>query len=284
MKRVLLFYMLVLIVLSFSCKSNPYYSYSGENRISSFPVNDLQIISSGSLRYHKKKWSPFSHSSVEKIESLSENEIFIHGERQERSKIHLWIAGNEYSWEGHIRFKSVENKLYISFIKGYAETEIDSWLSFIEINTEYGKVKVKSKISNTVIESFPYKFAEFLTDDNLYTVYATVENFYSPKLLFSDKIPEAKPLSLDSSRHAINRDDQIFQILDGKGVVVAELRDDTYSIYSSLSSEKINSMKTCLGVLRTVIRISRELGCNSCNEAEYKKKNKINDNPPKTLF
>jgi hypothetical protein len=276
-KSIFLFVELSFILILFSGCTG--FVKSDEKKISSFPINNLQIIYSGELKYHDCKWKLIYFSPSENVEpSASELVVQCDNHSITHEKVNDDIYGK---WKGIIKTDTIEKKIQINYtVDGDGSGGYNIILEEIIINL--GKFKI-SRIRNFAIDSFPYKFTDFFIDNNRFSVYAIVEDLWVPWSLFSDKNNEEtlqkKWSSFNSVQDALFRKDQQFQILNSEGIVVAEFLNDKYTIYNSVKVEEINQIKVSIGVLKSVIEVAGRRGA-----PDPVFKNRKKDNPPKTLF
>ncbi len=254
---------LISLTLS-SCSSCIYYEKTGEIKNNIISTDNLTPLSSGPIVYKEYEWRFFSSKEAEKILPASPDEIVVNGEviKNREGQTVLENYSTAYSWRGFIRYESEGKRATVILSVTRREGQAGHTFDFQEISTEDGTIILRNgRIQNEWIESFPYAVGDCIFSGCSYTIYATVEDVYLPKQMFSGKesVENSIKSSFNTDIRTIFRKDQVFQIIDRSGKVVAVLTNDSYIIYNSLPADKTGKMKNCIGLIKAFIETGRDL-------------------------
>jgi hypothetical protein len=267
--------MLLLIVSFISCTSSPAFIETGVVIDNSYPIIG-NIVETGKLSYveqgilsNKKLPSPQKGiTGIGKVFSLGFGETTTQLKYKNINQPIILLLNHrheQFRWNGNIFYDgdTVQARVVIDiygrekmayFVLNSATTAT----SYIDFN---GSIHESGGVTE-----IPYWFGTFFSSNGMYRLYGVCENEYQINpdntLLSDDEKEKAMALYKENYSNAVSNffldTNQKFQIIDNEDNVVAEIKDDAYTLYDTLPElERIN-MKQNIGLFHIFYSLVRQ--------------------------
>ncbi|MDR0706350.1 MAG: hypothetical protein LBF60_00545 [Treponema sp.] len=290
MKRTILFLSAILLTAMFgSCITIARHSYEKTGNVidHSFETTG-SVIESGYLTYvfpRQEKLKPRNGINISgNIRRLDDSPRkvmakWVHPNEDETIFIGPWYV--VYQWDGAFTFdgKTEQAEMFLHAYSGGEEgrgklLEYSGDPSFPRIgdegfshttdaNKEY--MELRTLVSRDIIRNFPFPLGTFMAEKNTYKLYLTKEAEYvlvnDSKM--SDEEIERRTGIFDQNENDLARlfyrQGQKFQAVDDSGAVVAEICDDSYTLYDTLPKEDLPAVKRDIAWFYTYRSLTRYL-------------------------